>query len=60
MIERGFEMKRRRRNGSEKFERKQNFHINAEARQAANSKKKQDQRATKFGSCFEMSPFFRV
>ena len=50
MIERGFEMKRRRRNGSEKFENKQNFHVNAEERQVTTSNKKQDQRATKFGS----------
>ena len=27
MIERGFEMKRRRRNGSEKFENEKDFHI---------------------------------
>ena len=42
--------RRRRRDGSEKFERKQNFHINAEERQVTTSNKKQDQRATRFGS----------
>ena len=50
MIEKRFEVKRRRRNGSEKFENKKDFHVNAEERQAANSKKKQDQKATEFES----------
>ena len=50
MIEKRFEMKRRRRNRSEKFENEKDFHVNAEERQATTSNKKQDQRATKFES----------